>query len=89
MKAPISKLGQLRKGQGGRIVAIEAVAHHEELAQRLMEMGLLEGCSVEVIHEAPFGRDPIAVRVRGALVALRRNEADQITVELDSGRKGA
>lgn len=52
-----------------------------EISARLMEMGLLEGSRVEVAHEAPFGGDPIAVRVRGALIALRRNEANQVWVE--------
>jgi ferrous iron transport protein A len=56
----------------------------KDLLQRLLEMGLLEGSAVEVVHEAPFGRDPIAVRVRGALIALRRNEANYIEVEIDS-----
>jgi ferrous iron transport protein A len=41
---------------------------------------LLEGSTVEVLHEAPFGKDPIAVRVRGALLALRRSEANHVRV---------
>jgi ferrous iron transport protein A len=35
---------------------------------------------VELVHQAPFGGDPVAVRVRGALIALRRNEANLIEV---------
>lgn len=50
------------------------------LTQRLLEMGFLEGSWVEIAHEAPFGGDPLAVRVRGTLVALRRQEADVIEV---------
>ncbi|OFZ19264.1 MAG: hypothetical protein A2X94_05785 [Bdellovibrionales bacterium GWB1_55_8] len=77
-----SKLGELRKGASGQIVAVAS----EEGANytQLLEMGLLEGARIEVVHEAPFGGDPIAVRVRGALIALRRNEANHITVELSS-----
>jgi ferrous iron transport protein A len=75
------RLGELRPGDRARIVAIESEGRAAELAARLMEMGLLEGSGVELVHEAPFGGDPIAVRVRGALIALRRGEANQIWVE--------
>lgn len=72
------KLGDLKAGQVARIASIDDTA---EIAARLMEIGLLEGSQVEVVHEAPFGGDPIAVRVRGALIALRRGEADLVRVE--------
>jgi len=36
-----------------------------------------------VLHEGLFGRDPIAVRVNEATVALRRSEAASIRVEPD------
>ena len=51
-----------------------------ELERRLLEMGLVEGARVEVLHEGPIGRDPIAVRVDDATVALRRRDADVILV---------
>lgn len=75
------RLGELKPGDQARIVAIDSEGNAAELAARLMEMGLLEGSQVALVHEAPFGGDPIAVRVRGALIALRRGEANQIWVE--------
>jgi ferrous iron transport protein A len=76
------RLGELNKGEGGLIIAIHGgySERGEEITQRLLEMGLLEGSYVEVAHVAPFGGNPMAVRVRGALIALRRNEANQIEV---------
>lgn len=47
------------------------------LAHRLIELGFDEGALVEVIHQAPLG-DPIAVRVDGSVVALRRALANHI-----------
>lgn len=44
-------------------------------ASRMREMGFDEGVTVEVLHRAPFGGDPIAVRVGGATVAIRRAQA--------------
>ena len=75
------KLGELKTGASGRIISVGR-SGDEEISRRLMEMGLLEGAWVEVLHEAPFGRDPLAVRVRGALLALRRNEANLVEVEV-------
>jgi ferrous iron transport protein A len=48
-----------------------------------MAMGFLEGSIAEVVHEAPFGGDPLAVRVRGTLLALRRQEANAVEVVQD------
>ncbi|MGZ3688525.1 MAG: FeoA family protein [Bdellovibrionota bacterium] len=74
-------LGELKRGERARIVSVGRDGEDPEMARRLMEMGLIDGSSVELVHEAPFGGDPIAVRVRGALVALRRAEANQVEVE--------
>jgi ferrous iron transport protein A len=51
-----------------------------DLESRLIELGFVEGASVEVLHEGLFGRDPIAVRVDGVTIALRRREAMAIIV---------
>ncbi len=77
------KLGQLRAGQQGRIVAVGAGVESAAWIQRLMAMGFLEGSIAEVVHEAPFGGDPLAVRVRGTLLALRRQEANAVEVVQD------
>ncbi len=50
-----------------------------ELEQRLLEIGFVEGATVEVRHQG-LGRDPLAVRVNEATVALRRREAHAIKV---------
>jgi ferrous iron transport protein A len=80
--AKLTKLGEMKKGFRGQIVSVGKDSQDPELVRRLLEMGLLEGTWVEIIHEAPFGKDPIAVKVRGALLALRRREANCIEVSL-------
>lgn len=52
----------------------------EEVELRLLELGFVEGAAVEVLHQGPVGRDPLAVRVNGATIALRRREAMAIQV---------
>lgn len=55
----------------------------DELERRLLEMGFVEGALVSIRHQGAFGRDPIAVQVDEALVALRRSEAMAVWVSLD------
>jgi ferrous iron transport protein A len=51
-----------------------------ELERRLIELGFVEGARVEIRHQGCFGHDPIAVRVDGATIALRRHDAAGILV---------
>ena len=51
------------------------------ISRRLMELGFIKGSLVEVRHEGPILKDPIAVLVRGMVVALRRYEASLVNVE--------
>ncbi|MGI9106981.1 MAG: FeoA family protein [Pyrinomonadaceae bacterium] len=69
-------LNLLPYGVTARVVSIEGEG---ALARRLMEMGVVPGAPVCVIKAAPLG-DPIEVRVRGYHLALRRTEAQTITV---------
>lgn len=74
-------LGRLKKGEKGRIEAIGTGAAIEDpTVRRLIQLGLMEGAEIVIVHEAPISRDPIAVRVRGSLIALRRREADAVLV---------
>ena len=50
---------------------------------RLMEMGLLVGTPVELVRFAPLG-DPVEIKIRGYHLTLRRHEADQIFVQVNS-----
>ncbi len=53
----------------------------EELERRLLELGFVEGAAVELLHEGLLGRDPIAVRVDGVTIALRRAQAAAVLLE--------
>ena len=55
-----------------------------ELERRLLELGFVEGASVELLHQGLFGGDPIAVRVAATTIALRRREAMAVTVSASS-----
>jgi ferrous iron transport protein A len=72
-------LGEQTKGFRGKIIEILESELHQ--AQRLREIGFIPGAPVQILHEAPFSKDPIAVKVRGTVFGLRRQEALQIVVE--------
>lgn len=64
-----------------RVTGIDTSAN-SAVARRLMELGFIPGSLIEVRHEGPILNDPIAVLVRGMVVALRRYEADLVTIEI-------
>ena len=71
-----STLASLRPGQSG---VVEGYSEIDETAQRLMQMGLVEGIEIEVLRYAPAG-DPIEVRVLGYALSLRSKEAANVLV---------
>ena len=89
--APVS-LGQAAKGLRGTVLRVGAEDGDEaalELERRLLEMGFVEGASVEVIHEGFIRRDPIAVKLDDMRVALRRRDAEAILVQVAAADGGA
>ena len=81
----IRHLGAAPVGFHGRVRGIQAPETSSlpagELERRLIELGFTEGASVDILHQGLFGRDPIAVRVSGATIALRRRDAAAILVD--------
>jgi ferrous iron transport protein A len=71
-------LDRLRMGSNARVLA---VGGEGAVARRLMEMGVVPGAPVRVVKAAPLG-DPLEVRVRNYHLALRRSEAQTISVVL-------
>ena len=69
-------LAHLPVGAHARVLAVTGVG---SVARRLMEMGIVPGAHVRMIKSAPLG-DPFEVRVRGYHLAVRRAEAQTITV---------
>ena len=83
------QLGNMNPGDSGIVSEIsigDGTAESIVLAERLREIGFGEGLPLEVRHDSLFGRDPMAVKVGGMLVALRRKEACQIIVAIKSER---
>jgi ferrous iron transport protein A len=61
-------------------VRIERLDGPKRDCDRLLDLGFTPGEVVSITHVAPLG-DPLVIRVRGALLALRKREAAWIWVE--------
>lgn len=62
---------------------ITSITGSDYITQRLLEFGLLEGDTLEIIGVAPLG-DPLEIQTRHGVLSLRRNEAARIQVELNT-----
>jgi Fe2+ transport system protein FeoA len=67
----------------GARARVISVSGDGAVALRLMQMGVVPGVVVCVVKSAPLG-DPIQVRIRDYDLALRRIEAQTITVAFDN-----
>ncbi len=89
IEAEIINLGALSAASVGdrgviaRVSAFEGALPAAELERRLLELGFVEGATIEVLQEGLFGRDPIAVRLDDMRVAIRRREAAAIQIRFD------
>jgi DtxR family transcriptional regulator, Mn-dependent transcriptional regulator len=72
-------LSQLCPGQTGKVLGLTPACRGAE-RRRLLDLGFVSGTPVDVEMVSPAG-DPTAYRVRGTVVALRREQAGLIRVE--------
>ena len=72
------KLSDLNKGEKARILDVSS----QEIPIKLLEMGCLPGNSVRLIQEAPF-QGPIYIEINGSHVAIRKETAKLIEIELN------
>lgn len=75
----ITTLDRLPVGQRSAVTAVSAPADQR---RRLLELGFVPGGEVTAVQESPWG-DPVAYAVCGAVIALRRADARQITVQCE------
>jgi DtxR family Mn-dependent transcriptional regulator len=79
MRGPFDSLSTVSPGQCGRIVGFAPTCRGAE-RRRLLDLGIIPGTEVCAEMKSPAG-DPVAFRIRGAVIALRREQTDLIQVE--------
>ena len=63
----------------GRTAEVIDVGANGLTRNRLLDLGLVPSTVVEAIRKSPMG-DPVAYKIRGAIIALRAEESRQIKV---------
>jgi ferrous iron transport protein A len=76
------RLDQLAFRTPATVTGIEWSSLTPTEARRLRNLGLDEGVRIEALHGGPIGRDPLAVKIGRMTVAIRRNNAQAVLVEL-------
>lgn len=61
----------------GRCAAVARMDARGPMGQRLLDIGFTEGTQVQCLYAAPSG-EPRAYLVRGAVIALRHEDAGQV-----------
>ncbi len=78
-ESPSERLSALRPGEAATVAEISARCHGRE-RRRMLDLGIIPGTRVEATLWGPKG-DPAAYRVRGAVLGLRREQADLIHIQ--------
>jgi len=74
--APTMTLANLPRKSKGYVASIQITG---PLRRRILDLGIVPGTPVHYVRSAPGG-DPMAFRIRGTVIALRRRDAGGIRV---------
>ncbi|KXZ38872.1 ferrous iron transport protein A [Alkalithermobacter thermoalcaliphilus JW-YL-7 = DSM 7308] len=73
-------LSQLPIGESGEVLNLLLSGSSR---RRMLDLGIVKGATIKAVRKSPLG-DPTAYYIKGALIALRKEEADQILIKIDS-----
>ena len=76
MKDDLIPLNTLPLGSLGKVKKLIAEGN---IRRRLLDLGLIHDTQVKALHKSPSG-DPTAFQIRGAVIALRSEEASKILI---------
>ncbi|MBP3888595.1 MAG: ferrous iron transport protein A [Cellulosilyticum sp.] len=69
-------LTKLQEGQKGIVLDLQS---QDAMRRRLQDLGVINGTAIECLQKGPNG-DPVAYKIRGAIIALRSEDANKIIV---------
>jgi ferrous iron transport protein A len=64
----------------GKKAKVKLLACNGPVRRRMLDLGMIADTEVEALQKSPSG-DPVAYGIRGAVIALRSEEASKILVE--------
>lgn len=78
MKENLLPLHMIPCGRSARVKELTAAGN---MRRRMLDLGLVIDTVIESLRKSPSG-DPTAYEIRGAVIALRSEEASKILVEM-------
>lgn len=79
----MSTLSDLRKEQIATVIKLDDSCQGYERF-RLLDLGVVPGTEIQVALNNPL-KDPVAYWIRGAVIALRKEQSDKIFVDIKDG----
>lgn len=76
-------LSSLRKDQMATVIKLDDSCQGYERF-RLLDLGVIPGTEIQVALNNPLN-DPVAYWIKGAIIALRREQSDKIYVDIMDG----
>lgn len=77
MKNYMVTLDKIPTGSKCTVIALTAQG---SIRRRFLDLGLISGTEVEALQQSPSG-NPVAYLIRGAVIALRSEDASKILVQ--------
>ncbi len=74
------RLSELPKGTPAVVEGVHDAHAADPIAQRLRDLGFVEGEPVRVVAVGPMGGDPVLIQIGFTRFALRRAEAARVSV---------
>jgi ferrous iron transport protein A len=79
MNSNLIPLDQLPVGGFGKVKKLTARGNTR---RRMLDLGMIYDTTIESLRKSPAG-DPVAYQIRGAVIALRSEEASKILIEIN------
>lgn len=76
LKDNLFTLNKLPLGQEAKVIELTSDGC---IRRRMLDLGLISDTKIEALQKSPSG-DPVAYLIRGAVIALRNEEASKIVV---------
>jgi ferrous iron transport protein A len=74
------RLSDLPKGATAVVERVEDAHANDPIAQRLRDLGFVAGEVVRLVARGPIGKDPLLIQIGSTRFALRRSEAERVSV---------
>ena len=73
----MDRLSDLSEGEKARVVRLK---NKKDIKRRLQDIGVVPGTIIKCVLKSLLG-DPVCYLIKGALIAIRNEDSDKISVE--------